>query len=59
MKRVLDFFTLFTAFSTLTCCALPAMLITLGMGAAMAGFLSNHPELIRLSETKIWWFTVG
>ena len=52
MRRILDFFTLFTSVSTLLCCALPALLVAVGLGAAMAGFLANHPELIWISENK-------
>lgn len=43
---------LFTSFGTLICCALPALLVTLGMGAAMAGLVSNVPQLVWLSEHK-------
>lgn len=59
MKSLLSFFTLFTSLSTLICCALPALLVTLGMGAAMAGFLSQNPELIWLSENKFYLFIIG
>ncbi len=43
---------LFTSFSTLLCCALPALLVTLGMGAAFAGLVSAVPQLVWLSEHK-------
>ncbi len=59
MKYFYNFFTLFTSVSTLLCCALPALLVALGLGAAMAGFLSNHPELIWISQNKIWLFSIG
>ena len=48
---------LFTSTSTLLCCALPALLVTLGMGAVMAGLASNYPQLIWLSEHKNILFT--
>lgn len=59
MRPILNFLTLFTSLSTLLCCALPALLVTLGMGAAMAGFLSKYPELIWLSENKLALFITG
>lgn len=59
MKKVTQFLTLFTSFSTLLCCALPALLVSLGLGAAMAGFLSKYPQLIWLSENKLFIFIAG
>lgn len=52
----LSFFTLMTSMSTLVCCALPALLVSLGMGAALAGLVSNVPQLVWLSEHKAWVF---
>lgn len=43
---------LFTSLGTLVCCALPALLVTLGMGAALAGLVSAAPWLVALSEHK-------
>lgn len=43
---------LFLSTSTLLCCALPALLVTLGAGAAMAGLTANVPGLIWLSAHK-------
>lgn len=37
---------------TLVCCALPALLVSLGMGAALAGLVSAAPALVWLSEYK-------
>ena len=37
---------LFTSFSTLICCALPALLVSIGAGATLAGIISNFPQLI-------------
>lgn len=48
--------TLFTSFSTLICCALPALFVTLGAGAVLAGVVSNVPQLVWLSEHKIALF---
>ncbi|MFN7727743.1 MAG: hypothetical protein ACK5P7_01160 [Bdellovibrio sp.] len=52
MNRVANFLTLFTSVSTLVCCALPALLVSLGLGAVMAGLASQVPGLIWLSENK-------
>ncbi len=42
--------------STLVCCALPALLVALGAGAALAGLVSAFPALVWLSEYKAWVF---
>lgn len=47
---------LFASVSTLLCCALPALLITLGAGAVMAGLAANVPGLVWLSAHKGWAF---
>lgn len=43
---------LFTSIGTLLCCALPALLVTLGMGAALAGVVSTVPWITAVSEYK-------
>ena len=50
---------LVTSLSTLICCTLPAVLITLGMGAALSSLTSNVPQLIWLSERKALVFGVS
>ena len=47
---------LFTSAGTLVCCALPALFVTLGAGAALAGLVSTAPWLIALSKYKAWTF---
>ena len=47
---------LFASTGTLVCCALPALLITLGMGATLAGLTANVPQLVWLSQYKGWVF---
>ena len=44
--------TLFTSFSTLVCCALPALMVTLGMGTTLAGFISMFPSITFISNYK-------
>jgi hypothetical protein len=51
-RSILPFLTLFTSASTLICCALPALFVTIGAGAAFAGLVSQFPQLIWLSEHK-------
>ena len=50
---------LFASLSTLICCALPALLVTIGAGAALAGLASNAPGLVWLSAHKDWVFAVA
>ena len=47
---------LFTSVGTLLCCALPALLVTLGMGAALAGFVSAVPWITAISDYKEYVF---
>ncbi len=58
-EKTLAFLTLFTSMGTLVCCALPALFVTLGMGAVLAGFLTKVPQLIWFSEHKIMVFGMG
>lgn len=38
--------------ATLVCCVLPALLVALGAGAALAGLVTAVPQLVWLSEHK-------
>lgn len=44
---------LFTSGATLICCALPALMVSLGMGAVLAGLVSDFPQLVWLSRHKL------
>ena len=55
-QRRVTYFTLFTTTGTLICCALPIMLVTLGLGATVAAMTSTFPFLITLSLHKTWVF---
>ena len=61
MKKdnLLSALSLFTSLSTLLCCALPALLVTLGAGATLAGLVSSAPWLVFLSKFKIWTFSIA
>ncbi len=52
----ISWLTLFASSGTLVCCALPIILVTLGMGATVAALTSSLPFLIVLSQHKIWVF---
>lgn len=43
---------------TLLCCALPALLVLLGLGAAVASVLSSLPWLVTLSRRNAWVLAV-
>lgn len=58
-QRVIDLVTLLTSTSTLVCCAIPALLVTLGFGAVLAGAVSAVPQIVVLSEHKGFIFTLG
>jgi hypothetical protein len=47
------------ASGTLVCCALPALLVALGAGAALAGLVSVFPQIVWLSEHKALVFGVA
>lgn len=53
------FLSLFTSSGTLICCALPALLVSIGAGATMAGLVTNFPQIVWLSEHKIGLFIVA
>ena len=50
---------LFTSLGTLVCCALPALLVTLGMGASLASLIGFFPWITLISEFKLTIFTVS
>jgi mercuric ion transport protein len=52
----LSWLALFAASGTLICCALPIILVTLGLGATVAAFTSSFPLLISIAQHKIWVF---
>ena len=48
--------TLFSSGGTLICCALPALLVSLGAGAVMASVVSSVPQIVWFSEHKLGVF---
>ena len=57
-KRLLSLpvLSLLTSAGTLVCCALPALLVSIGAGAVLAGMVSAAPWLVALSQYKAWTF---
>jgi hypothetical protein len=45
--------------ATLVCCVLPAALVAIGAGAALAGLVTAVPQLVWLSEHKALVFEVA
>ena len=58
-SKALAVLSLFTSSGTLLCCALPTLLVTLGLGAVVAGAVSSVPGLATLTRHKLWVFLVG
>ncbi len=54
-----SFLSLLTSSGTLICCALPALLVSIGAGAALAGLVTTFPQIVWLSEHKIALFAIA
>ncbi len=55
-QNSLSWLTLFASGGTLICCALPIILVTLGLGATVAAFTSSFPILVAIAQHKTWVF---
>jgi mercuric ion transport protein len=55
---MLNYFSLFSSFSTLICGALPSVFVLLGMGTAVASLLSAAQWLVSLSRHRVWTFSI-
>lgn len=58
-RGIVTGFSLIAGLSTLTCCALPALFLTFGLGASLASLVSSMPWLITLSANKELVFLVA
>jgi hypothetical protein len=58
-NSILHTLTIFSSVGTLLCCALPALLVSIGAGAIMASLVSAVPQLVWISEHKIPLFVFG
>ena len=45
--------------ATLLCCVLPAVMVSLGAGAAVVGLVTRFPQLVWLSNHKVGVFSVA
>ncbi|HLT23394.1 MAG TPA: hypothetical protein VKZ84_08120 [Bacteriovoracaceae bacterium] len=57
MNKLFGWFSLFTSFGTLICCAIPSLLVIVGLGSVVAGVVGEYPQFVWLSEHKAWIFT--
>lgn len=55
----MKYLALFTSLATLSCCAIPALLVLLGLGSAVASMVSTFPFLVTLSEHKLLTFGIS
>ena len=55
-QDVVSIFSLFSSLSTLLCCALPILMVVLGLGAVTAGLVSSLPFLAVLGKYKAYFF---
>lgn len=53
------FGTLLASTTTLLCCVLPAVMVSVGAGAALVGLVSAFPQLVWLSEHKLLLFVIA
>jgi len=53
------FAALLASTTTLACCVLPAVMVSLGAGAAIVGLITTFPQLIWLSEHKAAVFGIA
>jgi hypothetical protein len=55
-KSLTGYLSLFTSVGTLICCALPATMVSLGLGATFASMSAAVPQLLVVSEYKGFLF---
>ena len=58
MKKLLVFLSFFGSFSTLFCCALPVLLVSLGMGGVFVSMTTAVPQIHFIGEYKLVLFIV-
>ena len=58
-RSALSWLSVFTSSSTLVCCALPALLVALGAGAALSSLVAVFPQIVWMSEYKVELFGVA
>jgi hypothetical protein len=58
-RRGASWTALFLTLGTLLCCALPLLLVTLGLGSVVVAMTASAPWLVTLSQHKTWIFSVS
>ena len=58
-RPYLRWLTLFVSSGTLLCCALPILLVSLGLGSVVASLNYNLPGLMFLAEHKLWTLSLS
>ncbi len=58
IKQVASYFSLFGSLTTLFCCALPILFVSIGMGAVFASITATIPQINILVEHKNILFAV-
>lgn len=59
MKKLFSVLALLGSVTTLLCCFLPVLLVSLGFGAAFAGLIGTFPQITLFSEHKVAVFLIG
>lgn len=59
MNKISSWLSLFASTSTLVCCAIPSLLVALGMGSVMVGLVTTVPQIVWLSQYKGVVFTTS
>ena len=52
-NKLVNYLSLFASSGTIICCALPALLVSIGAGAALSSLIAVFPQLVILSIYKI------
>jgi len=52
-NKIASYFSLFASSGTIVCCAIPALLVSIGAGAALSSLISIFPQLVILSVYKM------
>ena len=55
-NQLVNYLSLFASSGTIVCCALPALLVAIGAGAALSSLIAVFPQLVILSIYKIYIF---
>ena len=57
--KIINYLALFGSTGTLICCALPSLLVALGLGASLSGLISVFPQITWISQYKVIIFSIS